>query len=110
MGTKANISRLCTFLLIAPAIASDGKMVLVPGKDVRGEVFKRLGLPNQTYCWEQCLEEARCAATRWGVIGQSVEGQCQLIRGPLSFIEPHEIKTEDGQPIRVTVAKKTGEQ
>ena len=110
MGTRANISRLCIFLLIAPVIAGDAKMVVVPGKDVRGEVFKRLGLPNQTYCWEQCLEEARCAATRWAVIGGSVAGQCQLIRGPLSFIEPHEIKTEDGQPIRVTASRKTGEQ
>ena len=110
MGTKTNILRLCTLLLIAPAMASDGKMVTVPGKDVKGEVVKRLGLPNQTYCWEQCLDEPRCAATRWAVIGKAVEGQCQLIRAPLSFIEPHEIKTEDGQLIRVTVGRKMGEQ
>jgi hypothetical protein len=106
MGTKANILRLCIFLLIAPALAADAKMVVVPGKDVKGEVFKRLGLPNQTYCWEQCLEEARCTATRWAVLAGSVEGQCQLISGPLSFIAPHEIKTEDGQQIRVTVGRK----
>ena len=98
--------RLCTVLLIAPAIAGDAKMVAVPGKDVKGEVFKRLGLPNQAYCWEQCLDEPRCTATRWAVIAGSVEGQCQLISGPLTFVEPHEIKTEDGQQIRVTVGRR----
>ena len=106
MGTNANISRFWIFLLIAPAFAGDAKMVVVPGKDVKGEVLKRLGLPNQTYCWEQCLEEARCTAARWAVLAGSVAGQCQLISGPLSFIEPHEIKTEDGQQIRVTVGRR----
>jgi hypothetical protein len=103
---KANISRLTILLLIAPALAGDGQMVIVPGKDVKGDVIKRLGLPNQMYCWEQCLEEARCTAVRWAVIGASSEGQCQLISGALSFVEPHEIRTEDGQQIRVTVSKK----
>lgn len=106
MGTKANISRLWLVLLIAPALAADGQMVVVAGKDVKGEVFKRLGLPNRTYCWQQCLEEARCTGARWAVIAGTVAGQCQLIRGPLSFIEPHEIKTEDGQQIRVTVGRR----
>jgi len=106
MGTRANILGLCTFLLVAPVLAEDSKMVIVLGKDVKGEVIKRLGLPSQAYCWEQCLEEARCAAVRWAVIAGSVEGQCQLIGGPLSFIEPHEIKTEDGQQIRVTAARR----
>jgi hypothetical protein len=106
MGIKANISRLCMVLLTASALAADAQMVVVPGKDVKGTVFKRLGLPNQMYCWEQCLEEARCVATRWAVVGKSVEGQCQLISGPLSFIERHEIKTEDGQQIRVTASKR----
>jgi PAN domain-containing protein len=106
MNPKANLLRLCMFLLIAPAMAADAQMVVVPGKDVRGEVFKRLGLPNQTYCWEQCLEEARCTGVRWAVIGASAAGQCQLISGPLTFIEPREIKTEDGQQIRVTVSRR----
>src|SRR5689334_17572961 len=99
------LSRLSLFLLIAPAIAGDAQMVVVPGKDVKGEVIKRLGLPNQTYCWEQCLEEARCAGVRWAVIAGSTAGQCQLISGPLSFVEPHEIRTEDGQQIRVIVSR-----
>ena len=103
---KANLARLFAFLLIAPALAADTQMVVVPGKDVKGEVFKRLGLPNQTYCWEQCLEEARCTAVRWAVLPGSPAGQCQLISGPLSFIEPHEIKTEDGQTIRVIASRK----
>jgi hypothetical protein len=106
MGTKANISQLCMLLLIAPAFAGDARMVVVPGKDVKGEVIKRLGLPNQKYCWEQCLEEARCTGVRWAEIAGSTAGQCQLIGGPLSFIEPHEIKTEDGQRIRVTASKR----
>jgi hypothetical protein len=103
---KANIPWLCTFLLIAPALAGDARMVVVPGKDMTGEVFKRLGLPNQAYCWEQCLEEARCTGTRWAVITGSTAGQCQLISGPLSFIEPREIRTEDGQQIRVIASKR----
>jgi hypothetical protein len=106
MGTKANISWLCALLLIAPALAGDAQMGVVPDKDVKGEVFKRLGLPSQAYCWEQCLEEARCTGARWAVIVGSTAGQCQLITGPLSFIEPHQLKTEDGQEIRVTASRK----
>jgi hypothetical protein len=106
MGTKANISRLFTFLLVAPAFAGDAQMVVVPGKDVKGEVFKRLGLPSQMYCWEQCLAEARCTGTRWAELSGSTAGQCQLMSGALSFIEPHAIKTEDGQQIRVTASRR----
>lgn len=101
-----NLSRLLALLLIAPAFAGDAQMVAVPGKDVKGEVFKRLGLPNQMYCWEQCLEETRCTAVRWAALTGTTAGQCQLISGPLSFVEPHVIKTEDGQQIRVTVAQR----
>ncbi len=103
---KANISRLCMFLLVAPALAGDAQMVVIPGKDVKGEVFKRLGLPNQSYCWEQCLEDARCAGVRWAVIGESTAGQCQLISGPLSIVEPHEFRTQDGEQIRVTASRR----
>lgn len=106
MSTKANILRLGMVLLIGSVMAADAQMVVVPGKDVKGEVFKRLGLPNQTYCWEQCLEDARCLATRWAVIAGSTAGQCQLIGGPLSIVEPHEIKTEDGQEIRVIASRR----
>jgi hypothetical protein len=106
MSTKAKILRLCTVLLIAPVFAGDAQMVVMPGKDVKGEVFKRLGLPNQKYCWEQCLAEARCSGTRWAELAGSAAGQCQLMSGPLRFIPPHEIKTEEGQPIRVIASKK----
>lgn len=105
---KPNVLRLCAVLLISPALAADAQMVVVPGKDLKGEIIKRLGLPNQTYCWEQCLEEARCAGVRWAVLGTSTAGQCQLIGAPLSFIEPHEIRTEDGQQIHVTVSRRQG--
>ena len=104
--TMTNVSRLFALLLIAPAFAGDAQMVAVPGKDVKGDVIKRLGLPNQMYCWEQCLEETRCTAVRWAALAGTTAGQCQLISGPLSFIERHEIKTEDGQQIRVTVARR----
>ena len=103
---KASLSRLCLFLLVASAVAGDAQMVIVAGKDVKGDVFKRLGLPNQTYCWEQCLEEARCTGARWATIAGSTAGQCQLISGPLTVIEPRDIKTEDGQQIRVTVSRR----
>jgi hypothetical protein len=106
MNTRANILRLCMVLLIAPVLAGDEQMVVVPGKDVKGEVFKRLGLPNQTYCWEQCLEEVRCTGVRWAVLAGSTAGQCQLLSGPLSFIQPRAIRTEDGQQIRVTVSRR----
>jgi hypothetical protein len=43
---------------------------------------------------------------RWAVVGRSTAGQCQLISGPLSFVEPHEIRTEDGEQIHVTVSKR----
>jgi hypothetical protein len=82
------------------------KMVVVSGKDVSGHVVKRLGLPNQDYCWQQCLAEPRCSGTRWGVISGSTAGQCQLISGDLSFHAPTQIKTEEGKKILVTASKK----
>jgi hypothetical protein len=106
MRLRASVALVCTFLLTASAFAGDAQMVIIPGKDIRGTVFKRLGLPNQTYCWEQCLEDARCTGARWGVITGSTAGQCQLMSGEFSLIEPHEIKTEDGQQIRVIASRK----
>ena len=103
---KANFSRLSLFLIVAAAFAGDAQMVVVPGKDVKGDVFKRLGLPSQNYCWEQCLEEAKCTGARWATLEGSAAGQCQLISGPLTVIEPHEIKTGDGQQIRVIVGRR----
>lgn len=106
MGTKANIQRFFTMLLVGSAIAGDAQMVVVPGKDVQGQVVKRLGLPNQEYCWEQCMDESRCTGARWGFIAETVAGQCQLLSGTLTFIAPHEIKTEDGQQIRIVASRK----
>jgi hypothetical protein len=96
-------------LLMASFVAAAGdeaQMSAIKGKDVSGEVFKRLGLPNQDYCWQQCLQETRCTGTRWGVISGTTAGQCQLLTGELKFTEPHEIKTGDGQRIIVTASRK----
>ena len=82
-------------------------MLVVSGKDVTGQVLKRLGLPSQDYCWQQCLQEPRCTGTRWGVISGSSAGQCMLITGDLTFQSPKQIKTEDGKTIVVTASKKT---
>jgi hypothetical protein len=86
--------------------ANDAHMAIVKHKDVSGQVFKRLGLPNQDYCWQQCLQEERCTGTRWGVIDGATAGQCQLLSGELVFGEPRDIKTEDGQRILVTASRK----
>jgi hypothetical protein len=104
------VSMLIALAVVATAVAGDAKMVVLAGKDVSGEVFKRLGLPSQSYCHEQCLEEARCTGVRWGVVSGSTAGQCQLIAGELQVIEPHEIKTSDGLRIQVLAARKVSTQ
>src|SRR5689334_172229 len=86
----------------AVAQAAEPHMAIIKDKDISGQVLKRLGLPNQDYCWEQCVEDARCTGTRWGVIAGSTAGQCQLMSGELTVIEPHKINTQDGQRIVVT--------
>jgi hypothetical protein len=101
---------LLALAVVATAFAGDAKMVVIPGKDVSGDVFKRLGLPNQSYCHEQCLEEARCTGVRWGVVAGSTAGQCQLITGELKVIETREIKTADGLRIQVIAARKASPQ
>lgn len=90
-----------------PASAQNArKMTVVAGKDVSGQVLKRLGLPSQDYCWEQCLEEPRCTGTRWGTISSTAAGQCQLLSGELTFHAPAALKTEDGQKIVVIASRK----
>jgi hypothetical protein len=114
MARHVNWMKACAFVLAVSAVLVPGatlaqsaaKMVIVSGKDVSGEVFKRLGLPSQEYCWQQCLEEKRCTGTRWGVVSGSTAGQCQLITGKLTFRPPAPIKTEDGTRIDVTVSRK----
>ena len=85
---------------------AEDRMVILERQDTSGHVFTRLGLPNQNYCWEQCLQEARCTATRWGVIAGATAGQCQLFSGELTYGEPRELKTGDGQQIVVTASRK----
>jgi hypothetical protein len=105
--TQSFIAGAAVFTLCAPAFSADTThMEIVAGKDITGEVFKRLGLPNQDYCWEQCLKEDRCQATRWGFLEGATAGQCQFLTGALTFSEPKEIKTGDGQKIFVTVSRK----
>jgi|GEM_PF-1413256 len=86
----------------------DARMVVVKGKDVTGHVIKRLGLPNQEYCWQQCLQEDRCTGARWGAIDGTTAGQCQLMDGELTFGDMHEIRTEDGKRIVVIASQKEG--
>lgn len=82
------------------------RMVVMKDKDIHGEVLKRLGLPNHDYCWQQCLQESRCSGTRWGVIEGSTAGQCQLITGEFTVDDPQELKTYDGERIRVIASRK----
>lgn len=90
----------------AALAAQSAHMEILQGKDLKGEVFKRLGLPNQDYCWEQCLNENRCEATRWGFIEGATAGQCQLLTGELIFSDPKQLTTGDGQKINVIVSRK----
>ncbi len=95
----------CVSCMLAFA-ADPAHMEIIEGKDVSGEVFKRLGLPNRDYCWEQCLKEERCVATRWGFIEGATAGQCQFLTGTLSFTDPKTISTSDGQKILVIASRK----
>ncbi len=107
---STNFRSALTFILLAslPALVSAAAphMQVIAKRDISGQVLKRLGLPNQDYCWEQCLEDARCTGARWAVISGMTAGQCQLIGGALNVAEPHSLKTEDGQKIVVTASRK----
>ena len=85
---------------------SNAQMVVVKNKDISGTVLKRLGLPNRDYCWEQCMNEARCTGARWGEIEGLTAGQCQLMSGELTLGALPKLKTEDGKKITVTAGKK----
>jgi hypothetical protein len=88
------------------AAADTAHMVVLQNQDISGKVFKRLGLPEQHYCWEECLAEARCVATRWGVIEGATAGQCQLFEGEVALGTPRALATSDGQKIVVTASRK----
>lgn len=81
-------------------------MTLVPGKDITGTVYKKLGLPDRHFCWETCLKEARCSGVRWGSVSGDTAGLCILMTGPLTLKDLVEPRTEDGKPIHVSVARK----
>ncbi|HEU4627658.1 MAG TPA: hypothetical protein VFS52_23075 [Steroidobacteraceae bacterium] len=110
---RTNFRTALTLILLAslPAFvsAAEPHMEVIAKKDISGQVLKRLGLPNQDYCWEQCLEDARCTGTRWAVIAGTTAGQCQLISGALNVADPHSLKTEDGQKIVVTASRKVSD-
>ena len=106
MAAKALALALIALACAGVAQAAEPHMAIIKDKDISGQILKRLGLPNQDYCWEQCLEDARCTGTRWGVVAGSTAGQCQLMSGELSVGELHSIKTEDGQRIVVTASRK----
>jgi hypothetical protein len=101
--TSALLYGFCTSSVVR---AAEPHMVILKDQDISGEVFKRLGLPNQDYCWEQCLKEERCTGTRWGVISGATAGQCQLFTGDLTLGGSRDLKTGDGQKIVVTASKK----
>lgn len=82
------------------------RMTVIPGKDVSGTIYKKLGLPDRQYCWDACLKEDRCSGVRWGVIEGDTAGLCLLLTGPLTLKERTEPKTQDGKPIHVTGARK----
>jgi hypothetical protein len=109
MGARSKLvlGVACLLTVVSASLAhAEDRMVILKRQDISGHVFKRLGLPNQNYCWEQCLQEARCTATRWGVIAGATAGQCQLFSGELTYGEPRELKTGDGQQIVVTASRK----
>jgi hypothetical protein len=90
----------------APAQQVRFKMVLIPGKDVSGRIYKKLGLPSLQYCWDACVREAQCTGARWGVIQGDVAGLCLLLSGELSVKESVRPRTEDGKAIQVTAGRK----
>ncbi len=89
-----------------PPAQPPARMVSIPGKDLSGTVYKKLGLPSLKYCWEACLKEDACAATRWGVIEGDEAGLCVMLRAPVETKRLSQPKTDDGKRIRIIVAKK----
>jgi hypothetical protein len=103
---------LAVFVTAASAAAPSpqpARMSVVTGKDVGGTIYKKVGLPNRKYCWDMCLNEARCSGVRWGVVAGDVAGLCLLMTGPLSFKDLVEPRTGDGKAIHVTGARKEPE-
>ena len=89
-----------------PATGMTARMTIIVGKDVSGNILKKLGLPSRQYCWEACLKDDRCTGVRWGVVDKDTAGMCMLISGDLAFKGRQELKTDDGKPIHVVAARK----
>jgi hypothetical protein len=87
--------------------AAKPRMAVVKNKDVHGTVYKKLGLPGEQYCWDQCVQEDRCSGARWGVIAGDKAGLCYLLSGELTVVALSDLKTEDGKRIVVTARRKT---
>jgi hypothetical protein len=90
----------------APPERPEARMVVLTGKDVSGTIYKKLGLPSQSYCWDACIKDQQCTGVRWGVIEGDVAGLCVLLRGELTTKAPGAPQTEDGKAIHVTAARK----
>ncbi|SRR5581483_3964496 len=93
--------------LAAPAPVGDAGMTILHKQDVTGQVLKKLGLPDRSYCWKECLQNNECTAVRWGVLKGDTAGLCVLFKGELKYRAPVKVTTDDGTPILVTTAKKT---
>ena len=91
---------------VAVAATPSPQMITVPGKDVNGTIYKKLGLPDRHYCWDMCLKDEHCSGVRWGSVGGGTAGLCLFMTGPLTFKDLVEPRTEDGKVIHVTVARK----
>jgi hypothetical protein len=112
LRATAGLAAALVLIAAAPGAAAPpeeppaARMSLIPGKDVSGTVYKKLGLPNVKYCWDTCVREPECSGARWGVIQGDVAGLCLLLRGELTLKSMPAHKTEEGKPIQVTAAKK----
>jgi hypothetical protein len=93
-------------LQAAPPERPDARMVVLEGKDVSGTIHKKLGLPSQDYCWDECIKDLQCTGVRWGVIKGDVAGLCVLLKGELTLKAPGAPQTDDGKPIHVIAARK----
>jgi len=94
-----------TSLAEPPPVAA--RMEILHNQDVTGKVLKKLGLPDRTYCWTECVQNAECTAVRWGVVKGDTAGLCVLLKGELQYRKPVNTTTDDGTQIIVTTARKT---
>ena len=89
-----------------PELHPPPRMTLIVGKDVSGSIYKKLGLPSRQVCWDSCLQDSHCGGARWGAVDRDTAGMCVLMSGDLTLKDLVELKTEDGKPIHVVVARK----